>query len=126
MSKICLDAYKNMYNQVLKTGTENRNRANYIVFDLLVMFSADGGIRTGSKLPVLTAMLLHAGLGQLGKGCFVRGTTTRRLPYWANGHRLCRFIAYRLQCGRLPSTDLTRLYADYKCTIINYTLYRIL
>ncbi len=43
----------------------------------------------------------------------VRGSSTRRLPYWANGffypswNRLYRFTAYRYQCSRLPDTDLT-------------------
>ena len=36
-------------------------------FLLLFVFSAYGGIRTG--------------LGHLGKGCIVRDTTARRLPY---------------------------------------------
>ena len=31
------------------------------------------------------SLLSRAGLGQLGKGWIVRGPTTRRLPYQANG-----------------------------------------
>ncbi len=48
---------------------------------LLTVFSACGGIRTGSsKPPVLTAYF-----PVLAYGWIVRGTTTRRVPYWANG-----------------------------------------
>ena len=38
-------------------------------------------IRTGSKLPFLTAYFHRACLGHLEKEWIVRGTTTRRLPY---------------------------------------------
>ncbi len=31
------------------------------------------------------SLFSRAGLGHVGKGCIVRGTTTRRLHYWANG-----------------------------------------
>ncbi len=47
------------------------------------------------------SLLSRAGLGHLGKGWIVRDTTTRRLPFWANGlfypswNRLYRFTAYR-------------------------------
>ncbi len=47
------------------------------------------------------SLLSRAGLGHLGKGWIIRDTTTRRLPYWANGlfylswNRLYRFTAYR-------------------------------
>ncbi len=47
------------------------------------------------------SLLSGAGLGHLGKAWIVRGTTTRRLPYWANKlfypswNRSYRFTAYR-------------------------------
>ncbi len=59
------------------------------------------------------SLLSRAGSEHLGKGWIVRGTTTRRQPYWANRlvypswNRLYRFIANQQQCCRLPSTDLT-------------------
>ncbi len=46
------------------------------------------------------SLLSRAGLGHLGKKWIVCGTTTRRLPYWANAlfypswNRLYRFTAY--------------------------------
>ena len=49
-------------------------------YNLLLVFSACGGIRTGMTMPVLTAYL-----GHLGKGWNVCGTTTNRLPNWASG-----------------------------------------
>ena len=58
------------------------------------------------------SLLSRAAFEHLGKGWIVHGTTTRRLPYWANWlfhpswNRLYRFAA----CGRLPGTDLTLLY----------------
>ncbi len=48
---------------------------------ILVVFSACGGISIGNSMPILTAYFPV--LAQdLGKGCLVRGTTTRILPYW--------------------------------------------
>ena len=52
---------------------------------LFFVFSAYGGKRAGSKLSALTAYFPVLAKGILGKGLIVRGTTTRRLPYWANG-----------------------------------------
>ncbi len=86
----------------------------FIIQVLFAVFSACCGIRTGSKLPVLRfdSLLSRAGLWHLGKGWIVRGTTTIRLPDWANGlfypiwNRSYGYKAFRYQCGRLPSTDL--------------------
>ena len=54
------------------------------------------------------SLLSRAGLGCLGKGCIVRGITTRRLTYWDNGlfypswNRLYRFT-YSLSVAVRPT-----------------------
>ncbi len=59
------------------------SRTPPLYYMLLVVFSACGGIRTSSKLPVLTAYFLAFYLlGHLGKGWIVRGTTIRILLCW--------------------------------------------
>ena len=71
---------------------------------LLVVFSACGGIHTGIE------MLSRAGFGHLGKGWIVRGTTARRLSYWANGLFYSSWnISHPFTASRcrLPGADLT-------------------
>ena len=86
---------------------------------LLVVFSACGGKPTGIIMQFFQPAFPFNGLGHLGKGWIVRGTTTQRLPYLANGlfypswNRLYRFTTYRQQCGRLPGTDLASVLNGY-------------
>ncbi len=61
------------------------------------------------------SLLSRAGLGHLGKGWIVCGTTARRLPYWANGlfypswDRLYRFTVWPTAKHRhIPCTKLLR------------------
>ena len=67
---------------------------------LFFVFSARRGIRTGKISPVLTAYFPLLADGISGKGGFVRGPITIRLPYWSNGlfypswNRLLGFTAY--------------------------------
>ena len=87
-----------------------------VFFLLLTVFSACGGIRTGNKLPLFNSLLSRAGVGHLGNGWIVRGTTTRRLPYWplTGSSTQPGTVGSELQLigksGRLPDTDLTILF----------------
>ena len=85
---------KRLYNSIHKERPEGT------VFDyILSVFSACCEIRTDLKVS-FNSLLSRVGLGHLGKGWIYRGTTPRRLPYWANGffypswNRLCRCTAY--------------------------------
>ncbi len=83
---------------------------------LLVTFSACGGIRTGSSMPVLTAYFPAI----LGKGVGCSWANWLFYPSW---NRLYRFTAYRQQRGRLPSTELTLRYVCY--SLYGFTTFKI-
>ena len=55
-----------------------------VIYYIVLAFSACGGIRSGFTMPLPTAYFPF-GLGHLGKGWIIRGTTTRRLPWGGKG-----------------------------------------
>ena len=89
------------------------------------VFSACGGIRSGSKLPVLTAYFPVLAQGILGKGELI---VTPPLEYRLTGlaglfypswNRSYGFTAYRYKCCRLSSTGLTRTCSGHRKIIRN-------
>ncbi len=118
--KKCENGQNNFWN--CKVNLDKKRKSFCVCFDWIrsrvYIFTYSYCCRSHSPpaadyaLVVNYTLLSRADLWHLGKGWILRDTTTRRLPYRANGlfypswDRLYRFTAYH-HCDRLPSNDLT-------------------